>query len=123
MMKERIKKSGIDYVLVGDYYIPDLKLPEEKRPIGKYGRMHREYLKENHPVLFNDLVLSCQLWTYLADINGQAQDRLKIIISQMQKAESVTEKMKENNQWEWIQRMTSIFNRAEEIVLSELINL
>ena len=123
MMKDRIKKSGIDYVLVGDYYIPDLKLPEEKRPIGKYGRMHREYLKENHPVLFNDLVLSCQLWTYLADINGQAQDRLKIIISQMQKAESVTEEMKENNQWEWIQRMNSIFNRAEEIVLSELINL
>lgn len=123
MMKERIKKSGIDYVLVGDYYTPDLKLSEEKRPIGKYGRMHREYLKENHPVLFNDLVLSCQLWTYLADINGQAQDRLKIIISQMQKAESVTEKMKENNQWEWIQRMNSIFNRAEEIVLSELINL
>ena len=121
MMKERIKKSGIDYVLVGDYYIPDLKLPEEKRSIGKYGRMHREYLKENHPVLFNDLVLSCQLWTYLADINGQAQDRLKIIISQMQKAESVTEEMKENNQWEWIQRMNSIFNRAEEIVLYELI--
>ena len=123
MMKERIQKSGIDYVLVGDYYIPDLKLPEKKRPIGKYGRMHREYLKENHPVLFNDLVLSCQLWTYLADINGQAQDRLRIIISQMQKAESVTEEMKENNQWEWIQRMNSIFNRAEEIALSELINL
>ena len=123
MMKERIKKSGIDYVLVGDYYIPDLKLPEKKRPIGKYGRMHREYLKENHPVLFNDLVLSCQLWTYLADINGQAQDRLRIIISKMQKAESVTEEMKENNQWEWIQRMNSIFNRAEEIALSELINL
>ena len=123
MMKERITKNGIDYVLVGDYYIPDLKLPEEKRPIGKYGRMHREYLKENHPVLFNDLVLSCQLWTYLADINGQAQDRLKISISQMQKAESVTEEMKENNQWEWIQRMNSIFNCAEEIVLSELINL
>ncbi len=123
MMKERIKKSGIDYVLVGDYYIPDLKLPEEKRSIGKYGRMHLEYLKENHPVLFNDLVLSCQLWTYFTDINGQAQDRLKIIISQMQKAESVTEEMKENNQWEWIQRMNSIFNRAEEIVLSELINL
>ena len=122
-MKERITKNGIDYVLVGDYYIPDLKLPEKKRPIGKYGRMHREYLKENHPVLFNDLVLSCQLWTYLADINGQAQDRLRIIISQMQKAESVTEEMKENNQWEWIQRMNSIFNRAEEIALSELINL
>ena len=120
-MKERITKNGIDYVLVGDYYIPDLNLPEEERPIGKYGRMHREYLRENNPILFNDLVLSCQLWAYLVDINEQAQDRLQIIISQMQKAESVTEKMKEDNQWEWIQRMNSICNRAEEIVLKELI--
>ena len=121
MMKERITKNGIDYVLVGDYYIPDLKLPEEERTIGKYGRMHRKYLRENKPMLFNDLVLSCQFWTYLADINEQAQDRLQVIISQMQKAESVTEKMKESNQWEWIQRMGSIHNRAEEIVLNELI--
>ncbi len=72
-------------------------------------------------MLFSDLVLSCQHWTYLADINEQAQDRLQILISQMQKAESVTEKMKEDNQWEWIQRMNSIHNRAEEIVVSELI--
>lgn len=121
MMKERITKNGIDYVLVGDYYIPDLKFPEKERPIGKYGRMHRKYLRENKPMLFNDLVLSCQFWTYLADINEQAQDRLQVIISQMQKAESVTEKMKESNQWEWIQRMGSIHNRAEEIVLNELI--
>lgn len=120
-MKERITKNGIDYVLVGDYYIPDLKLPEEERPIGKYGRMHREYLRENHPILFNELALRFQLWTYLADINEQAQERFQIIISQMQKAESVTEKMKADNQWEWIQRMGSIHNRAEEIVLNELI--
>ena len=121
MMKERITKNGIDYVLIGDYYIPDLKLPEEERPIGKYGHMHREYLRENHLILFNDLVLSCQLWTYLADINEQAQVRLQTLISQMQKAESVTEELKENNQWEWIQRMGSIHNRAEEIVLNEMI--
>lgn len=120
-MKERITKNGIDYVLVGDYYIPDLKLPEEERPIGKYGRMHREYLRENHPILFNELALRFQLWTYLADINEQAQERFQAIISQMQKAESVTEKMKADNQWEWIQRMGSIHNRAEEIVLNELI--
>ena len=120
-MKERITKNGIDYVLVGDYYIPDLKLPEEERPIGKYGRMHREYLRENHPILFNELALRFQLWTYLADINEQAQERFQVIISQMQKAESVTEKMKADNQWEWIQRMSSIHNRAEEIVLHELI--
>jgi len=116
MMKERITKNGIDYVLVGDYY-----MPEEERPTGRYGRMHREYLRENNPLLFNDLVLSCQIWTYLADINEQAQDRLQIVISQMQKVESVTEKMKADNQWEWIQRMGSIHNRAEEIVLNELI--
>lgn len=121
MMKERIAKNGIDYVLVGDYYIPDLNLSEEERSVGKYGRMHREYLRETNPMLFNDLVLSCQLWTYLVDINEQAQERLQVIISQMQKTESVTEKMKEDNQWEWVQRMNSIQNRAEEIVLNELI--
>ena len=120
-MEERITKNGIDYVLIEDYYIPDLKLPTEERPIGKFGRMHREYLRENKPMLFNDLVLNCQLWTYLADINEQEQDRLQVIISQMQKAESVTEKIKEDNQWEWIRRMDSIYNRAEEIVLYELI--
>ena len=121
MIVQRQSKNGIDYVLVGDYYIPDLKLPEEERPIGKYGRMHREYLRENHPILFNELALRFQLWTYLADINEQAQERFQVIISQMQKAESVTEKMKADNQWEWIQRMGSIHNRAEEIVLNELI--
>ena len=120
-MKEKITMNGIDYVLVGDYYIPDLKLPEEERPIGKYGRMHREYLKENNPILFNDLVLSCWLWTYLADINEQAQGRYSLIVEQMKKAEFVTEELKQNNQWEWIKRMNSIHNRAEEIVLNELI--
>ena len=120
-MKEKITKNGIDYVLVGDYYIPDLKLPEEERPIGKYGRMHREYLKENNPILFNDLVLSCWLWTYLADINEQAQGRYSLIVEQMKKAEFVTEELKQNNQWEWIKRMNSIHNRAEEIVNNELI--
>ena len=120
-MKDRRRENGIDYVLVGDYYIPDWNLPEEERRIGKYGCMHREYLKENNPMLYNDLILSCQLWTYLADANEQAQSRLQVIIKQMQEAESVTEKMKEDNQWEWIQSMNSIHNRVEEIVLDELI--
>ena len=120
-MKDRRRENGIDYVLVGDYYIPDWNLPEEERRIGKYGCMHREYLKENNPMLYNDLILSCQLWTYLADANEQAQSRLQVIIKQMQEAESVTENMKEDNQWEWIQRINSIHNRVEEIVLDELI--
>ena len=120
-MKERITENGIDYVLVGDYYVPDLKLPEENRPNGRFGRMHREYIKEHKPFLYDDLVLTCQLWTYLADLNEQAQSRLAVIIEQMKKAESVTKELKKNDQWKWIQSMNSIRHRAEEIVLYEMI--
>lgn len=83
--------NNMDYVLVGDYYIPDLKLPHEEHPIGKYGWMHREYLKEHNPMMFNDLVLDGQIWTYLADLNEQAQERLSLIVEQMTVAEGVTE--------------------------------
>ncbi len=120
-MKDRIREKGIDYVLVEDYYIPDLDLPEEERRIGKYGCMHREYLKENNPMLYNDLILSCQLWTYLADANEQAQSRLQVIIKQMQEAESVNEKLKAYDRMAWVRAMNSIHNRAEEIILRELI--
>ena len=82
-LKPRITENGIDYILVGDYYIPDLKLPEEHRPIGKYGRMHREYLREAHPARLNTLTLTGELWTYLADLNEQAQERLDTIMEQM----------------------------------------
>ena len=75
-LKPRITENGIDYILVGDYYIPDLKLPEERRPIGKYGRMHREYLREVCPARLHTLTLTGELWTYLADLNEQAQKRL-----------------------------------------------
>lgn len=120
-MENKMNKNGIDYVLVGDYYIPDLKLPEETRPLGKYGRMHREYLKEHNPMRYDNLVLSGQLWTYLADLNEQAQNRLQLIIRQMQEIESVTEKLKQSDQMAWVRAMNSIHNRAEEIILSELI--
>ena len=120
-MENRMKKNGIEYVLAGECYIPDLKLPAEERPIGKYGRMHRDYLMEHNPMRFDDLVMEGQLWTYLAELNEQAQSRLQLIISQMQEVESVTERLKEKNQWLWIQSMNSIHNRAEEIVLNEIV--
>ena len=120
-MENKMKNNSIEYVLAGDYYIPDLKLPNEERTIGKYGRMHRDYLKEHKPMRFNDLVLEGQLWTYLADLNEQAQSRLQLIIRQMQEAESVTDELKENDQMAWIKAMNSIQNRAEEIVLREMI--
>lgn len=93
-MKNKKSINNMDYVLVGDYYIPDLKLPHEERPIGKYGWMHRGYLKEYNPMMFNDLVLDGQLWTYLADLNEQAQERLSLIVEQMKAAEGVTEELK-----------------------------
>ena len=86
-LKPRITENGIDYILVGDYYIPNLKLPEEHRPIGKYGRMHREYLREVHPSRLNTLILTGELWTYLADLNEQAQERLDTIMEQLKAAE------------------------------------
>ena len=83
--------------------------------------MHREYLKEHHPIRFNDLVLSGQLWTYLADLNEQAQERLSLIVDQMKASEGVTEEMKAADQMEWVGAMNSIRNRAEEIILREMI--
>ena len=82
-LKPRIHENGMDYVLVGDYYVPDLKLPEEHRPLGKWGRMHREYLRITNLGLLNELILSGKLWTYLADLNEQATDRCNRIIRQM----------------------------------------
>ena len=120
-LKPRITENGIDYILVGDYYIPDLKLPEEHRPIGKYGRMHREYLREVHPARLNTLILTGELWTYLADLNEQAQERLDTIMEQMKIAEGVTEELKCTRQMEWVRRCNNIHNRAEEIALHEII--
>ena len=122
-LKERITENGIDYILAGDYYIPDLKLPEENRPIGRYGRLHREYLKQEHPARYSSLILTGKLWTYLADLNEQAEKRRDLIIEQMKAAEGVTEELKARNQLEWVGRMNNIRNRAEEIVKSEMIYL
>ena len=110
------------YERIGDYYIPVLTLSsEEQRPIGKWGRMHRDYIKEHRPILYNDLILSGHLWVYLVDLNEQAQERLDTIMEQMKIAEGVTEELKRTCQMEWVQRCNNIHNRAEEIVLHEMI--
>ena len=118
---ERIMKDGLEYIRSGDYFIPNLTLPEETRPIGKWGRMHREYLKEHKPIQYNCLLLSGKLWTYLADLNEQAQDRLERIIDQMKTAEGVTEELKAADPMAWVGAMNNIRARAEEIILQELI--
>ena len=111
----------IQYIRVGDYFIPDLELPQESRPIGRGGRMRREYLREHKPIQYNCLLLSGELWTYLADLNEQAQEQLDRIIQQMKTAEGVTEALKAADPTAWVQRMNSIRNRAEEIIREELI--
>ena len=120
-LKDRTTSNGMKYVLAGDYYIPDLQLPEETRPIGIWGRIHKDYLEQHHPVLYNDLILTGKLWTYLADLNEQAQNRLDCIIAQMKETEGITEKLKSQDQMAWVRAMNSIRSRAEEIILRELI--
>ena len=114
--------NGLDYILVEDYYIPAIELPEaDDRPIGKWGRMHRAYLEETNPLLLNHLLLTGRLHTYLANLNEQAQNRCRLIIKQMAAAEGVTEDLKRRSQWEWVKAMNSIIDRAEESVKHELI--
>ena len=111
----------LNYIRCGDYYIPDIRLPEETRPIGRWGRLHRDYIKEHNPIRFNDLCLSGELWTYLADLNEQAQERLSLIVDQIKVSEGITEELKAADQMAWIGAMNSIRNRAEEIILWEMI--
>ena len=114
--------TGLDYVLVGDYYIPAVELPEDDdRSIGKWGRMHWAYLEETTPLLLNHLILTGRLHTYLAALDEQAQDRYRLIIRQMAASEGVTEDLKRRSQWKWVRAMNSIVNCAEESIKPELI--
>lgn len=114
-------ETVIRYIQVGDYYIPDISLPQPSKPIGKWGRLYQDFLKNHHPVRYNTLILSGQLWELLAQVNEQAQDRLEAIIAKMAAAESVTEDLKADNPMAWVGAMNSIRSRAEELVLRELI--
>ena len=115
--------SGLDYVLVGDYYVPAIELPEsDDRPIGKWGRMHRAYLEEANLILLNHLIMTGKLHTYLANLNEQAQNRYRLIIKQMTDAEGIDKDLKRRSQWEWIKAMNGIVSRADEIIRSEIIN-
>ena len=105
MMKNQFVENGIQYIRTGDYYVPDIRLNEEPRLIGRYGRMRRDYLREHRPVLYNQLILADKLWTHLADTQEAAQARLDLLIRQMAAAEGVNEEMKEYNQMEWVRRM------------------
>ena len=114
-------ETAIRYIQVGDYYIPDISLPQPSKPIGKWERLYRDFLKDHHPVRYNTLILSGKLWDLLAQVNEQTQDRLDRTIAQMAAAESVTEDLKAANPMAWVGAMNNIRSRAEEQVLRELI--
>ena len=114
--------NGLWYELQGDYYIPCLVLPDtEERPIGIWGRKHLDYIKEHRPVLYTDLVLSGKLYSYLADIDTQARNKLDLLVTQLAEKEGVDEHLKAQDQLAWVGAMNNIRNRAEEVVLKELI--
>ncbi len=115
--------NGLDYTMVNGYYLPNLTVaaPAEQHPTGRWGRLHKTYLKEQHPIQYNQLLLSGELDGYLAKLDKQAEEQLALTIRQMQEAEGVTEALKAADQLEWVRRMNSIRNRAEEIILREIV--
>lgn len=115
--------NGLDYTMVNGYYLPNLTVaaPTEQHPTGRWGRLHKRYLKEHHPIRYNQLLLSGELGGYLAKLDKQAEEQLALTVRQLQEAEGVTEALKAANQLEWVRRMNSIRNRAEEIIQKELI--
>ena len=114
--------NGLWYELHGDYYLPCLVIPEEEiHTIGIWGRKHQQYLREYRPILYSNLVLSGRLYSYLADIDTQARNKLSLIATQLAEKESITEELKAQDQMAWVRAMNNIRNRAEEIINAELI--
>ena len=118
--KTLFEQIGGTYTQVGDFLLPDLVV-EECEPIGKYGRMRKRYLKEHRPILFNTMLLSGKLFQHLGEIDCACKERIELLTRQMAQQECATEVLKAADQMEWIRRMNSIYNRAEEIVLNELV--
>lgn len=114
--------TKITYTQQGDYLLPDLKLPEQpKVNIGIWGKRHLRYLKNHHPIIFTNLLTSCKLTAYLADIDEQAEDMFFRLVKQLAEKEGVTEQLKADNQMLWVAIMNNIRNLATEIVNAELI--
>lgn len=123
MKKTIFEEMGGTYVRCGDYFIPNLTLPEGKEPsfVGVWGQRHLQYLKEYRRTLYLDLLMSGRLNRYLADIEEQAQERFERIVEQMKQAQGITEQLKADNAWKWVGRMNNIQACARELVDKEII--
>ena len=113
---------AIQYHKSGDYYLPNLTIEDQEiQPLGKYGRMRKRYLKEHRPVLYTNLLLAEKQYAHCVEVEYACEERLEQIVRQMAEQEGVTEALKSADQMEWVRKMNSIQNRAEEIVLRELV--
>ena len=117
------EKNGLSYTLHGDYYLPDLVINEEETTYGKYGIMRKQFLKEHRSVKYQYLVLTGKLTEHLNQVDKEAREKVEMLMEQMAEQWDVTEKLKTQNQMEWMQRMNNIKTNAEEVVLKENIYL
>ena len=120
-MKEKIIENGIEYVRDGDYYIPNLKAPEGKFNIGKYGRLHSIFIKENRPCLYSAKMLDGTWLAYLEEIDTTAKEMVDNLVKDMAVKQGVTEELKSKNQIAWVGAMNNIRHTAEETVLREFV--
>lgn len=121
MEKSLFEQNGGTYRQVGDYFLPNITLPEENEPIGVWGQRHLRYLKQHRKIFYTNLLTSGKLNSHLAELYKQAEDMFFRVVKQLAEKESVTEKLKAENQMEWVGRMNNIRNRAIEIVNADLI--
>ena len=115
------EQTGISYTLHGDFYLPDIKVAEENITLGKWGMLHKSYLEKHKKALFNALLIKGKLYQHCAEVERQANEMYDLLVEQMKEAEGVTEQLKEQNQFEWVQKMNNIKQRGIDIVLNELI--
>ena len=123
-MEKRVfnEQTGISYTLQGDYYLPDLALPEqEDKPIGLWGQRHLRYIKQHRKIFYINLLISGKLNEHLTDIDKQAENMFSQLVKQTAKREGVTEQLKSDNQMEWVARMNNIRSSATEIVNNDII--
>ena len=114
--------TKIKYTQQGDYLLPDLKLPEQpKVEIGIWGKRHLRYLKNHRPIIYTNLLTSCKLTAYLADIDKEANEMFERLVKQLAEKEGINEQLKANNQMLWVRKMNNIRNQAIEIIDEELI--
>ncbi len=120
-MKSTFEKNGGTYIRVGDYYIPNLQAPKTNARIGKYGRLHKKFIKENHPAMYTALMLSGNMSDYLHQVDSKAKKELSRLMSLLAEKQGITEQLKAENQLKWVGLMNNIKAQAEEKIYSDIV--